>query len=444
MEQRKEVTVMPSWQEMNGVLCACGKIHSFDTRVISGRDVLPQLVDVVAGFGAKKVFVLSDPNTQKAAGQDVCALLSKNSVPYTLYTLPQDHPVPDEKTVGSVMMHYDHSCDCIVAVGSGVINDVAKILSCVAGKPFVIVATAPSMDGYASATSSMERDGLKTSLPTRAPDVILGDSRILCAAPKELMQAGLGDMLAKYVSLAEWRIAQLLIGEYYCEDIAQLVRQALRSCAENAQGLLDGDEAAVMAVFEGLVLGGVAMNYAGVSRPASGGEHYISHVLDMRGVSLGTPTRLHGIQVAVGTLLSAKIYDHLRAYTPDPEKAAAFVAAFDGENWNAQLRDLLGESAESMIALEKKEQKYNKSTHPQRLQKILDNWDAIITIVNEELPTADTLETLLDTIGAPKTLHELGTDEALWPEIFAATKDIRDKYVLARLCWDLGIMEEVV
>ena len=59
------------------------------------------------------------------------------------------------------------------------------------------------------------------------------------------------------------------------------------------------------------------------------GEHYVSHVLDMRGVSLGTLVRLHGIQVAVGTLLSARIYDKLRTYTPDPKKAADFVTAFD-------------------------------------------------------------------------------------------------------------------
>ena len=342
-----------------------------------------------------------------------------------------------------MMLHYDCSCDVIVAVGSGVINDVAKILSCVSGKPFIIVATAPSMDGYASASSSMERNGLKTSLATRAPDIILGDADILCRAPIELMRAGLGDMLAKYVSLAEWRIANLLLGEYYCEEIAALVRSALKKCTDNAAGLLKGEESAVMAVFDGLVIGGIAMNYAGLSRPASGCEHYISHVLDMRGVSLGTPTRLHGIQVAVGTLICAKLYDKLRTLSPDPQKAEAYVAAFDVQGWNEQLRRLLGSSAESMIAQEVKEQKYDKATHPARLQKILALWERILAILEQELPPTAQLEALLDTIGAPKTLAELGTDEALLPAIFAATKDIRDKYVLSRLCWDLGIIEEI-
>lgn len=432
---------MLTWQEMNGRLCPCGKTHSTDIAVISGRDALLQLPCAIQKLGGRKVFVLCDPNTYKAAGEAVCALLQKNALPHTLYTLPHDHPVPHEETVGSVMMHYDCSCDVIVAVGSGVINDVAKILSCVSGKPFIVVATAPSMDGYASASSSMERDGLKTSLTTRAPDVIIGDSAILCAAPRELMQAGLGDMLAKYVSLAEWRIANLLLGEYYCEDIAALVRSALKKCADNAEGLLRGEEAAVMAVFEGLVIGGIAMNYAGLSRPASGCEHYISHVLDMRGVSLGTPTRLHGIQVAVGTLICARLYDKLRSYSPDPKKAEDFVATFCLQDWNDELRKLLGSSADSMIAQEAKEQKYNKSTHPARLQKIVASWNSILAILEQELPAATELEKLLDTIGAPKTLEELGTSEGLLPTIFAATKDIRDKYVLSRLCWDLGILE---
>ena len=52
------------------------------------------------------------------------------------------------------------------------------------------------------------------------------------------------------------------------------------------------------AVFDGLVIGGIAMAYAGVSHPASGVEHYFSHVWDMRGLEFGTKVDLHGIQCA--------------------------------------------------------------------------------------------------------------------------------------------------
>ena len=115
------------------------------------------------------------------------------------------------------------------------------------------------MDGYASATSSMSRDGVKVSLNSRCADVIIGDTDILKTAPLHMLKSGLGDMLAKFVSIAEWRIAHIITGEYYCEEVAQLIRSAVKKCVDNAAGLLQRDEAAIEAVFEGLVIGGVAM-----------------------------------------------------------------------------------------------------------------------------------------------------------------------------------------
>ena len=435
--------LLKTWQEMNGKQCACGKVHTFGTHMISGKGVLPQLTQAAADLGATKVFVLSDPNTYAAAGKRVCDLLEQAGIPFVSFTLSDSKPEPDERTTGSVFLHWDASCDLIVAVGSGVINDIGKLVSHATGKPYIIVATAPSMDGYASATSSMERDGLKVSVPTRAPDVILGDADILCFSPLKLLRAGLGDMLAKYISLCEWRIAHLLLGEYYCEDIAHLVRSALGRCTQNAEGLLRREEAAVMAVFEGLVLGGIAMNYAGISRPASGVEHYISHVLDMRGAALHTPTELHGLQCAVGTLIAARLYEKLKTLTPDRAQALASVAAFDYEAHKALLHSLVGKGADSMIRQEETEGKYDKATHPARLEKLLDHWDAILAIIGEEVPPAAQLEALLCGVGIPTTLGELGTADDLLPQIFAATRDIRDKYVLSRLCWDLGITEAI-
>ena len=430
-----------TWQEMNGRKCGCGRVHSTRLQVISGKNALLSLGQTAAAYG-QKAFVLADANTQKAAGERVCRLLKEAGLGVVSHV--EGAPMPDERTAGSVLMHYDPACDLIVAVGSGVINDLGKLLAAVTGKPYIIVATAPSMDGYASATSSMERGGLKVSLPTRAPDVIVGDEEILAAAPKKLMAAGLGDMLAKYISICEWRIAHLLWGEPYCEEIAGLVRSALQKCVKNAPGLLRRDPEAVMAVFDGLVIGGVAMNYAGLSRPASGCEHYISHVLDMRGVSLGTPTQLHGLQCAVGTYICAGLYEKLLTLTPDARKAELAVAAFDRQRWNATLRDLLGASAESMIALEEKEGKYDKKTHPARLQAILSHWPEILEIIRQEVPPAQRIYELLKALDAPTTLEALGTDEKLLPLIFGATRDIRDKYVLSRLCWDLGVTEEII
>ncbi len=424
--------------------CACGKTHSpIDCEVVIGKGVISKLPELVFGFGGKKAFVLSDKNTYAAAGDAVCAILSGAGIAYSSYSFPDEHLEPDEHAVGAAIMHYDASCDIIIGVGSGVINDIGKLVSVVTGKKYIIVATAPSMDGYASASSSMNCGGLKVSLSTRSADAVVGDIDILKNAPLHMLKSGIGDMLAKYISLGEWRIANLITGEYYCERVAELVREALRRCVDNAAGLLERDERAVEAVFEGLVIGGVAMAYAGVSRPASGVEHYFSHVWDMRAVEFGTPMDLHGIQCGIGTLYAARVYDKLRAVTPDREKAVAYVVAFDFDSYADSLREFIGKGAESMIAAEAKDGKYDTAKHAKRLDMIIENWDEIVKIINTEIPTAAEIERLLNILDAPRSCADFGVPESELAQTFAATKDIRDKYVASRLCFDLGIIDEI-
>ena len=429
---------------MNGTPCPCGRPHGFSAKVISGAGVIRQIPQVVRELGAKKVFVLSDLNTYAAAGEQVCKLLSDAAIPFQSFTLQSRQPHPDEHWVGSAVMHMEQNCDAIIAVGSGVVNDIGKMLAALSRLPYVIVGTAPSMDGYASATSSMTRSGLKVSINTKAADVIIGDTDILCQAPMRMLRAGLGDMIAKYVSICEWRMASIITGEYYCEEVAQLIRSALQQCVDGADGLLRREKNAVQAVFEGLVIGGVAMNYAGCSRPASGNEHYISHIVDMRAVEFGTAEDLHGIQCAIGTLETLRLYEKLLTVKPDKEKALAHAAAFCYDDWAAQLRAFLGKGAESMIAQEAREGKYDPQAHAARLEISLSNWDALLDIIRQELPTASQVEQLLQKIGAPTTLPQIGVEAGLESMIFRATKDIRDKYVLSRLLWDLGILDEML
>lgn len=422
--------------------CKCGKNHIFTSRVIVKEGALQELPGLLAQYGAKKVFLIADKNTYAAAGKTAKEII-EGSVQVLSCVFNEAALEPDERSVGRAIMYYEGDCDVVIGVGSGVINDISKIVANVAGKPYIIVGTAPSMDGYASATSSMTRDSLKISLNSKCADVIVGDLDVLCNAPAKMMASGLGDMLAKYVSICEWRIANLITGEYYCEDIAQLVREALKKCADNAEGLLKRDKEAVKAVFEGLVIGGVAMAYAGVSRPASGVEHYFSHVWDMRGVEFGTQVELHGIQCAMATYQAIKLYEIVKTQTPDYEKAASYVNAFDREAWEQTLRAFLGKGAEAMIALEKKEGKYRKDTHPARFTVIKENWDAILRIIEQELPSSEEIAKLLDIIGIPTDLRAIGVDAECARTTFKATKDIRDKYVLSRLAWDLGILEEL-
>ena len=424
--------------------CACGKQHLFKSRIIIGENAVDKLPEVLASLNCTKPFILADRNTYEVAGKYVFDLLHKNGIDAEKYIFNKAILEPDETNVGLAAMHFSPICDMVIGVGSGVINDISKIIANISNKPYIIVGTAPSMDGYASATSSMTMEGLKISLNSKCADVIIGDTNILCKAPVHMMISGLGDMLAKYVSICEWRISNIINGEYYCEDIASLVRASLKKCVDNAEGLVNKEKKAVEAVFEGLILCGAAMKFAGVSRPASGTEHYLSHIWDMRGAEFGTPVEFHGIQCAVGTLLSIKLYEKIKEITPERKKAFEYVEKFDFYAWSETLREFLGKGAESMIALEEKERKYDIESHKKRFEIIAGKWNEIQSIIEEELPSIEELQSLYTKVGLPETMAEIGLDEDILPLTFKASKDIRDKYVLPRLCWDLGIIDEII
>ncbi len=431
-------------KECNIENCPCGKEHSFGAKVIAQKGAIDCLPEELCERNIKKVFLLADKNTYKSAGERVSALIRQSAVEVCEYVFESDIVEPDERYVGLAVMHYQNDCDAVVGVGSGVVNDISKIVAAVSGKPYIIVATAPSMDGYASSTSSMTRGGLKISLQSKCADVIIGDIDILAAAPQKLLLSGLGDMLAKYVSICEWRISALINGEYFCEHIAEMVRAALKKCVDNADGLLRRDEQAVCSVFEGLVFCGAAMKLAGVSRPASGIEHYLSHVWDMRAAEFGTAVELHGIQCAVGTLIAVELYEKLLKITPDRQKAKSYAEGFDYAAHSAFLRKFLGRGAEDMIALEAKEQKYSVQNHSVRIEKITEDWDSIVKIVKQELPEKAELLALFEKLCLPKTTDEMGIPSETLKHTFSATKDIRDKYVLSRLCWDLGVIDDIM
>ena len=429
--------------ENSSTLCECGKVHKSALEYLAvGNGAICELPNIIDIYGAKRAFLISDINTNSAAGDKVRAALKEKGITFSEYVFQSKELEPDEWAVGSATIKLDKSADILVGIGSGTVNDICKIVSKTAKIPYVIVATAPSMDGYASGTSSMIVDGLKVSVNSKCPEAIIGDTDVLCKAPVKMLVSGLGDMLAKYISIAEWRISNVINGEYYCERIAQDVRDALLACMENADGLLSGDVDGVEAVFLGLVKSGCAMDHAGVSRPASGVEHYISHVLDMRGQEFGTAVETHGIQCAVATLSSAKLYYKLREYTPNIEEALKYVERFEFDAWAKELEALLGKSAAPMIAAEAKDGKYDKVKHRERIKKIINNWNVIISIINDEIPAPETLSQLFTTLGLPQNISELESNTVLLPNIFKATKDIRDKYVLSRLLWDLGIIEE--
>lgn len=204
----------------NGIPCSCGKIHKCQLRYFkAGAGVIQLLPEALKLCGRKHPFVVMDENTKVSAGDKVCEILDRNNIEHTDFVFPHTDGKmePNEYAMGAIAMAMDPACDVIVAVGSGVINDCCKVMAHACNLTSMVVCTAPSMDGYCSNSASMIQNHIKVSLYNSCPEAIIADTDILATAPDIMLQAGLGDMLAKYVSVCEWRISNIVHADSYCE-----------------------------------------------------------------------------------------------------------------------------------------------------------------------------------------------------------------------------------
>lgn len=298
--------------------CACGKSHKVDIQAIRvGSGVIQELPGILRDLGASHIFLVADNYTYEAAGRQVEQLLDQAGLPYHKRVFQTETPlVPNEYALGSVLAAMTSQDDMLLAVGSGTLNDVTKYVSARTGVPYVIAATAPSMDGYASTVAPTILDGFKTTLPAVYPAAIVADVDILKDAPMPMLTAGFGDIIGKFTSLADWRLSHQLNGEYYCPEVAGVIEAAVETCAANAQALAQREPQAIQAVTEALILSGLAMGMVGVSRPASGAEHQMAHYWEMDALRREEEHPLHGNAVGVGTVLAASLYEMAAEYLP--------------------------------------------------------------------------------------------------------------------------------
>lgn len=298
--------------------CACGKSHKVDIQAIRvGSGVIQELPGILRDLGASHIFLVADNYTYEAVGRQVEQLLDQAGLAYHKRVFQTETPlVPNEYALGSVLAAMTSQDDMLLAVGSGTLNDVTKYVSARTGIPYVIAATAPSMDGYASTVAPTILDGFKTTLPAVYPAAIVADVDILKDAPMPMLTAGFGDIIGKFTSLADWRLSHQLNGEYYCPEVAGVIEAAVETCAANAQALAQREPQAIQAVTEALILSGLAMGMVGVSRPASGAEHQMAHYWEMDALRRGEEHPLHGNAVGVGTVLAASLYEMAAEYLP--------------------------------------------------------------------------------------------------------------------------------
>lgn len=366
------------------------------------------------------IAVVMDPDTRIVLGSQVAGSLARIAAIQEIILPRQPHP--DMETVRIVMKAADRA-DALIAVGSGSINDIAKYTSHLAGKPYAVFGTAPSMNGYTSVSAAITEDGLKKSLPATLPRGVFLDLDVMAKAPPRLIAAGFGDSMARATAQTDWLMAHLLLGTPYREAPFMLLRDDEDLLIANASALRQGDVAAVELLVRTLVSSGLGMTLCGGSYPASQGEHLIAHYIDMLGINL--PAAYHGEHIAVTTLTMARIQEQMLArpmlrLEAIPENEADYIGTFGRE-----LGTSCWAAASPKIVAEQQVTKLN--------QRLKTEWPAIreqLTVVSR---SSVDIERALKAVGAPTTPEEVGIPAAFYVEAVTNARRIRDRFTMLDL-----------
>ena len=370
---------------LSGVDCECGMRHVCPIRhVFIGEGAAEKLFGETEGY--ERVLAVADENTYNAARPYLSDDFLKKAV-FRIFSGAKVL-IPNEEAVDTVTEDAEEA-DLLVAIGSGVIQDLCKYVSFQKKIPYLVLATAPSMDGYASDGAAMILGGMKVTVKAALPLAIIGDTRILCTAPMDMIRSGYGDIIGKYSALNDWRLSALITGEYYCDHIYEITGQMIRKTEAAAEALLQRDRVSIGILMEALVIVGIMMSFAGTSRPASGSEHHISHFFEITGILEKSTYFPHGIDVGFSTVVTAQVRRRLLSLD------RPVIREFDETRWAQELARVYGTVAPGVARLQRE-----CGWHWNRKLKesYLRNWGPVRQIL-KEMPTDEEIRQKIEKVG---------------------------------------------
>ncbi len=417
---------------LKGMDCQCGRRHDCRIDFVAvEHDALRHLEELCKDYHA--VLLVADENTYAAAGARTMAYLAGKQVDQVIFSGSRVL-IPNEEAIQRIsQVRPGH--DLILGIGSGVIQDLCKYTAFLGDVPYYIVATAPSMDGYASAGAAMITGGMKVTYSAKVPAAILADTAILKKAPYEMIQAGYGDIVGKFSALNDCKLSHAVNGEYFCPVIYDMTMSALKRTLELARGLVCREEESIRVLMEALILVGIAMSFAGSSRPASGSEHHLSHFFEITGIVWDRPYFSHGIDVAYSTVLTAKLRQKILE-SPFEKK----YYAHDNKRYETQMRRIYGPVAEGCMELQKKTGFYDQPRMKTYLAK-----EAHIREILKEMPASEEIEDMLAEVGLSMATFYGFYGREILADAISYAKDLKDRYTVLWLYYDLfgGAGEEL-
>lgn len=405
--------------------CSCGKTHTCNIKhVFIEPNVLEKYGSLLKNYN--RALIVADQNTYEVFGRDVETAVAEKVE--TVCVLKREGIlVPNEAAIAEMQACITKETDLIIGVGSGVIQDLCKYVSFAAKLPYHIVATAPSMDGYASVGSALILDNVKVTLNCRVPEAIIADTNIIKEAPMEMIQAGYGDILGKFSCLNDWKLSRVVNNEYFCQFVYDLTMEMVYRVKDSGKALQNRDPEAIQNLMEALIGVGIAMAYVGNSRPASGSEHHLSHYFEVVGLLRNEPYFMHGTDVVYSTYYTQRIREMLLQLDNVEEHVAE-----SKEEREANLHRIYGSAAMEIIALQDRMGWYEIDRLPTYQAK----WNEIKEVLRE-VPSCEEIKGYIESVGLDlKEFTTLYSEEKIENALKYA-KDIKDRYSVLWMYYDL-------
>lgn len=408
---------------LEGRKCECGKTHTCDIDyVYIEKGAISHLKEICENY--KSILIVADENTFGAAGEKTISALEGKEIKKVIFT-GEKVLVPNEEAISTVTENID-GIDVIVGIGSGVIQDLCKYVSFFNKIPYMVVATAPSMDGYASDGAAMITGGMKVTYKAGLPRAIIADTEVLCSAPIDMIKAGYGDIIGKFSALNDWKLSHCINDEYFCEWIYNLTDEQIDRTLRHASGILERNEESIKTLMEALVIIGILMSFAGSSRPASGSEHHLSHFFEITGIIDNTEYFPHGIDVAYSTVVTAEIREKILA-----DKFPSKIFRDTRENYETRMKSVYKQVADGCIELQDKVGNYAND----RINIYIEKEKEIREIL-EEMPASEDIYDMLELVGLDMNeFYSLYGKEKIENAVLYA-KDLKDRYTVLWINYD--------
>ncbi len=416
-----------------------------DTREVRlGDGVLAETPAVYRGcFGDRPAIVVADVHTFEAAGRTVVDAVGAAGIearPPFIFDEADLHAEWDHLLTLEAAIRAAGAVP--IAVGSGTINDLTKLAAHRCGLPYMVVATAASMDGYTAYGASVLYEGSKDTFSCPAPTAVVADTDVLGRAPAELNAAGYGDLIAKTTAAADWLLADAVGAEAIDRTAWSMVQDPLREWLADADGVRRGRRAALAGLIEGLLMAGFAMQCSRSSRAASGAEHQFSHLWDMQHHRHNGRVPLHGCKVGIGTLAVTALFEELLARglgRVDVERVC--VAWPEWAVVERQIRETYADPAVRATALRESRAKYiDRASLARRLGHLVDVWAELAPKLHERLIPSAELRQRLVAAGAPADPGEIGIERERLRRSFVEACQVRRRYTVLDTASETGLL----